>query len=382
MEFGSITMTPHQVLNSSFLTEMQDYITTLQSTKHGDRLPGAGGSAQFSSCSAPLEAMETHIASHPEISKYREICTNGNVTNLNCCSGCGLQFTVGIDLARVGALLELTREEKILGLTTAVDSICSDRLADNDVRCSLEYKSLLILASWTLSRAHKSHTMAMCNNPKLAMSPWLVRTHFGDLYHAVEQKHGPEHMKDFQQHMLQITKLHRHDVVLSHGLSDYVNFPEMAEIAGFVASRDSDYSERLNASRPMPVTAGELRGLAQEMIDNTDKVNKALENRPCGLWGSSNDANSFTAGEWLDGVVEGIDIMSDADSPISKNSFSGVVWKSMGSWRMKKGDSRVYLECRKSHMCLSALSPPFQNAAELGRLVAEQMAEFEGDVNE
>jgi len=170
--------------------------------------------------------------------------------------------------------------------------------------------------------------------------------------------------------------------VLSHGLSDYANFPEMAEIAGFVASRDSDYSERLNASRPMPIEASELRGLAQEMIDNKDKVNKALENRPCGLWGSSNDANSFTVGEWLDGVVEGIDIMSDADSPISKNSFSGVVWKSMGSWRMKKGDSRVYLECRNARKCLAALSPPFENAAELGRLVAEQMAKFEGDVDE
>lgn len=263
----------------------------------------------------------------------------------------------------------------------AVNNICSDRLKDSRVQCSEEYKGLLMMASWQLVQMHRSPRMDSCNNPKLAMSPWLVRTHFGDLYRAVQHRHGVEHMKDFKQHMLHVTNLHDQDVVFSDGLSDYLNFPEMAEVTGFVASRDSDYSERLNVSRPLPITASELRELAQEMIDNEGKVNEVLQQRPCGLWGRSNDANTFTVGDWLDGVVKGMDIMSDFDSPISKNSFSGLVWKSMGSWRMKKDDSRVYLECRAPGTCLG-LKAPFESPTALGMLVAERMAAFEVDVDE
>ena len=40
MEFGTITMTPGQVLKSPLFQEMQDYIESLHSLKEGDRVPG------------------------------------------------------------------------------------------------------------------------------------------------------------------------------------------------------------------------------------------------------------------------------------------------------------------------------------------------------
>jgi len=375
MEFGSITMTPRQVLDSSLFQEMQDYITTLQSLQAGVRLPGEGGShsaARMNNCTYPVDYLND---THPDLLAG---CAKDNV---NCCGNCGLQFTVGIDLARVDALFKLSHIKRLIWVRSAVNNICSDRLKDSGVACSAEYRGLLMLASWTLVQMHRSVKTESCNNPKLAMSPWLVRTHFGDLYRSVEDRHGVGHMKDFQQHVLHVSDLHLRDVVLSNGLSDYLNFPEMAEIAGYVVSRDSDYSERLNVSLPMPTTTGGLRELAQKMLDNEDEVNKVLQERPCGLWGRSNAANAFTVGDWLEGVVKGVDIMSDIDSPVSKNSFSSLVWKSMGSWRMQKGDFRVYLECRNATQCLTSLKPPFESPKALGMLVAQQMAKFEVDIS-
>jgi len=373
MEFGTITMTPRQVLNSSLFQEMHDYITSLQSLKFGDRLPGEGGSARIRNCTHPVNFMKWH---------HSELAAGCAKHNLNCCDDCGLQFTVGIDLARVGALFSLSSVRRLGWVKAAVDNICSDRWEDGGVKCSDEYKSLLMMASWTLEQLHRSARMDSCNNPKLAMSPWLVRTHFGDLYRSVEHRYGVEHMKDFQQHVLHVSNLDLEEVVLPNGLSDYLNFPEIAEVAGFVASRDSHYSKSLNVTRRMPITTHEIKELAQEILDAKDEVNKVLMERPCGLWGRSNKANDFTVGDWLEGITKGIDIMSDVDSPISKNSFSGLVWKSMGSWRMKKGDSRIYLECRNAPQCLASLSPPFESAKALGTLVAEQMAEFEADAKD
>eukprot|EP00438_Fugacium_kawagutii_P016399 Skav204945 [mRNA] locus=scaffold2911:151983:165761:+ [translate_table: standard] len=59
-----------------------------------------------------------------------------------------------------------------------------------------------------------------------------------------------------------------------------------------------------------------------------------------------------TAREWLEGAQQGLDLMSDHDSPISQASLSKTVWKSMGSWRLSEDEPRIFLECRHARRCL------------------------------
>merc|ERR1719507_1578154 len=67
---------------------------------------------------------------------------------------------------------------------------------------------------------------------------------------------------------------------------------------------------------------------------------------------SSAPRRTVTAKDWLLGMLQGKDIMADSDSPITKRGLSGLVWKSMGAWRMQQ-DGRVYLECRRSSLCIA-----------------------------
>jgi len=340
LEYGTVTMSPREALDSNVFDEMQVFTESVKKLKSGEKIPG--GSAQIDRC-----FFESGIQ----------------------CTHCGMQFTVGLEMANVEDLFKMSNSPDVVQVLEAVHQLCADE------SCSAEYKGLIILGSWTLKHVH---SWPSCSHPKRSMRPWLVRTHFGDMYRAVKRLHGAAKMKDLKAHMLKASGLRADDVVVVNGLVDYLGFPEMAEILGYVMSRDPDYSAQMNATQPLPVTTHGLEKLAQQMLNNSSEINKALMARPCGVWGTNDLANNFTALDWLEGVENGKDLMSDADSTISKNSFSGLVWKSMGSWRMAhERDSRVFLECRDIVQCLSFLTPPFDSPAEAGKSVALAMADFE-----
>jgi len=340
LEYGTVTMGPREALDSNVFDEMQAFTEVVRKLEPGEKIPG--GSAQIDRC-----WFEDHAS----------------------CEHCGMQFTAGIEMARVEDLFKMSKSAGVVQVLEAVDRLCADE------SCSAEYKGLVILGSWTLKHVH---SFPSCSHPKRSMRPWLVRTHFGDMYRAVKRLHGAAQMKDLKAHMLEASGLKADDVVVVNGFVDYLGFPEMAEVLGYVISRDPGYSAQMNATQPMPVSAHGLKKVAQQMIDNFSEVDAALMARPCGIWGTNDVANNFTALDWLEGVENGKDLMSDADSPISKNSFSGLVWKSMGSWRLKyEHDSRVFLECRNIIECLSFLTTPFDSPAEAGKQVALAMADFE-----
>jgi len=165
---------------------------------------------------------------------------------------------------------------------------------------------------------------------------------------------------------------------LPNGTIDYLKLPEMAELSGMVYARNPLLRPaRGVTAEDMPTDKAGLLSLAAKMIKNQRLIATRLHTRACSLHSrSSIDATNFTVQDWLDGLQRGKDLMSDHDSPLSQSSFSHMVWKSMGSWRMKPGSDRVYLECRDTKECLSNTAPQ-PGAAALIRYVGLRMRNLE-----
>ena len=65
------------------------------------------------------------------------------------------------------------------------------------------------------------------------------------------------------------------------------------------------------------------------------------------VWGWPSRPDAVTVDEWLDGIRNGKDLLSDHDSPVAYSSLSKLVFKSMGHWRMQPdAPGMVHLECR------------------------------------
>lgn len=224
------------------------------------------------------------------------------------------------------------------------------------------------------------------------MKPWLVRTHFGDLLNHVRQKLGDNELKQFPADVIRVAGVKPDDPVFPKGIMDYLMLPELAEVGGLVVPRSSMLmvSEPTNASasnlRCMPTTYADVKGLAKSMLEHKSQVDDRLKNRACGVHGLKDESlTRFSAKAWLQEMLQGRDIMADSDSPITQKSFSKLVWKSMGSWRMDpQGGDRVYLECRQPGDCLDKL----RTKAELHKMgpvnqivqVARTMQKFERDM--
>merc|ERR1719221_2578096 len=158
----------------------------------------------------------------------------------------------------------------------------------------------------------------------------------------------------------------------------------MSEVSGMVHPRSSNDvvnadDEDIIMRRDMPVEGSGLRRLALDMLRHRRHVDKALFHRRCGVDEPDDESLVLTPRSWLRDMVLGRDTMSDADSPITANSHSKLIWKSMGSWRMQPDSGgRVYLECRGvvgCHNDAKAAGGPVERI----RDVSSSMLRFEQD---
>merc|ERR1719498_1073940 len=135
----------------------------------------------------------------------------------------------------------------------------------------------------------------------------------------VRAKDGKEALKYLHSDVLDAAgKISGEDAAIPKGLKDYIRFPEMAELAGFVVGRDPMLTDALGATKDMPTDAAGLLDLSESMLRDEATVNKHLMERGCGIHGKNDEAaNSFTANTWLTEMMNGKDIMSDTDSPVS-----------------------------------------------------------------
>jgi len=278
---------------------------------------------------------------------------------------CPMHWTVGLDLPSVPKLLEWTNHP----VHGRVQELCGDR--------SPEYQAVVALGAMVLQQAHDC--AIRCTKPKICMRPWLVRTHFGDMVKRVRQIEGEERAQNLPQDVLQVSGQDR-DTPLFSGFRDYTTFLEMAQLGGLVQTPSFGENNEVGSNGEVELgSEDELMDLAQQMLTSKEDVQRRLSERPCTVHGP--DAEAFeqvTAGAWLDGMLEGKDMMSDSDSPISQaGSFSHLVWKSMGAWRMQDGDARVYLECRRPRHCLPMHPARDRSILAEMRYVATSLDSFE-----
>lgn len=214
------------------------------------------------------------------------------------------------------------------------------------LQCSDSYEGMLHLGSMVLGQAAGC---ASCGFPKRCQSPWLLRTHFGDLVRSLPEKERGNLTDD----MLHAWGGDPDAPLYPQGIMDYLHFPEMAEVGGMVRARRGTE----NISREMPVEEDGLLQLASDMLshENREQIDNRLRGRRCEVNGEQPTTGTWmapSARQWLQAASLGQDLMSDHDSPTSKASLSRTLWRSMGQWRLSAEEPRIFLECRAPSKCL------------------------------
>mmetsp|Transcript_106727 Transcript_106727/g.189002 ORF Transcript_106727/g.189002 Transcript_106727/m.189002 type:complete len:574 (+) Transcript_106727:88-1809(+) len=344
IELESVVMRPQAVLDSSFTDDLTLFLEKMGKNRSNALLPGSN-----------------HV--------YYDYGINASYP----CRKCHVQWTVGIGLSWVPKLLWMTGHGALRELLLRVHKICWTR----ENGCTPDYQAFLSLAAWTL---HATHACRNCAYPKRCMDPWLVRTHLGDLASHVKEKEDPMSWSRMPHELIQAAAIDNPAApVLVDGVADYLHFAEMAELSGSVYDRNLSNSEQRPWTKTdLPLDTESLLHLAKRMLKRQRRINQRLSRRRCAIHGKNDaEANGFSAIDWVRGLDRGKDIMSDHDSPISKNAFSHLVWKSMGSWRMRKsGGSRVYLECRNTNKCIPS-KIQHQGPPGLIRYVGRTMVDLE-----
>lgn len=318
IEVGTIPVTPDEVLNSPLVSELIAWHQNFSSCPPNKicQIPGDNGHHP------PLN-YTWHL---PPFRRSREF----RVPDVT-------QFTIGLPLAKVPDLLALSPTLK--SLLSDVNHVC-------DQRCSPEYKALISMASMTIEKARRWGSKQGCLHPKLLMQPWMVRSHFGDIASHVPKEELLQFVNDTLEVVHRSAGIDADKNLYQRRICDYLLFPEFAEVSGVVQGREvAGSGHNPSATKEFPVDLPGLLQVAQEMLTKKAHVNEKLCYRFFGIHGKRDDSWQFSPREWLTNITQGKDIMSDHDSPVTSNSLSGLVWKSMGHWRMSSSDT-VYLECR------------------------------------
>eukprot|EP00438_Fugacium_kawagutii_P006255 Skav225528 [mRNA] locus=scaffold144:397990:399234:- [translate_table: standard] len=267
------------------------------------------------------------------------------------------QFTFGIQLERIRELMQHTMPtpvEDTFGIHLGFRELMKDTMrarveethkfcqSGRYKPCSRKYEGLMLLCQMVMDQAARA---VHCGFPKRFQSPWLLRTHIGDLAMTLSEEER-QHLAD------DVMKLWGKDRQLyPKGIMDYLLFPEMAEMGGVVKKRIGPSGDD---AMEMQTDLDGLKKVAAKMLEDR-RVDGRLSQRPCRV-NAPGDKNwtAPTAREWLEGAQKGLDLMSDHDSPAAQASLSKTLWKSMGSWRWSEEEPRVFLECRSPSTCLNA----------------------------
>ncbi|CAE7243613.1 gpmB [Symbiodinium natans] len=264
------------------------------------------------------------------------------------------QYTVGVRPSRLKALLNAATPRTA---RKHVEEFCRGQ-------CSRSYEGVLLLSSMVLRQAS---SCSSCGFPKRCQSPWLLRTHFGDLVQSL-----PEHDRaNLTEDVLHVWGGAPDKPLYPQGIMDYLHFPEMAELGGMVQGRRNS----ANVSREIPVDEDGLLQLAGDMLDQKQRarIDDRLRGRACAVNGEPPSEGGTwrapSARQWLEAASLGQDLMSDHDSPASQASLSRTLWRSMGQWRLSAEEPRIFLECRAPSSCLGKTDAKWHRLSYEGMLL-------------
>ena len=155
-------------------------------------------------------------------------------------------------------------------------------------------------------------------------------------------------MSKFSEEVLRAANLRGTEKLYPFGVGSYDRFPEVAERLGWVQSR----LDNITTAEAIPTSWGGLLELADRMAEDKSAQDRLDERTKWimsdgEVWGWPSRPDAVTVDEWLDGIRNGKDLLSDHDSPVAYSSLSKLVFKSMGHWRMQPdAPGMVHLECR------------------------------------
>lgn len=275
----------------------------------------------------------------------------------------GLQYTVGLHLSKIPVLLKYSLGKDIWQRT-------EKRCREHPVL----YQSLVAIAAMIVRAVSRDHPSGSAF-PKSYIEPWMVRTHVGDIAKYVESQLGRGILANLHDDVLAVSGARPESKAFPNGVIDYLRFSEFAEIGGFVVGRDPLRNSYAEPDRDMPKTVKGICRVAEKILERngteevltfiTDdlRMDKLLLKlgrgiypaNVCALKASQRQADVCdetlaTPSKWLRGLVEGHDFWTDAESILAKQAMSGMMFKSMGSWRMMNSSGFVYLESRKRRL--------------------------------
>jgi hypothetical protein len=335
IELESVVMSPAEVVGSSFLPDIQKFLQrTWAAQKKHQRTTGKSSKKSW-----PLP-----------IGGSKGIQVRGGIDPDKKCTSCYLQWTAGLELKHVSDLLRMTGDRTLTDVLAHADKVCSERANG----CDPEYHAFLSMAAFVMRKARSCG----CVHPKWCMKSWLVRTHFGDMLMHLKDTLGDSILENVHDDILAVGQFNDTDPVLPKGTIDYMKLPEIAEFAGLVYPRSPlNQDPAPYEQEDLPTDFDGLLKLSKRVVASQAPISNTMKLRNCSVHGRSTFVPSrFTVKDWIDGLKNGQDLMSDHDSEISKASFSHTVWRSMGSWRMEPDSDRVYLECRSPKLCMRSLT--------------------------
>lgn len=304
LEATSRMASPSKFLESSFFSDVQSFVDS--TNKVGASIPGTGG----------------RVAMRKKTSIVL------------------MQFTIGLHLSQVPTLLN-TSSTEARSIWLRTEEHCAGKPP--------LFKALVALAAMTVRGVSNSNgTTRTCPHPKRYLHPWLVRTHFGDLANYVASKVGKDALQALPDDVWAVSQVSPDAIAFPFGFTDYVRTLDVAAVSGLIQGA-------------IPRTSKQLCMLAKRTLKRKTHVNKALNGLGCGVLGfNASGAGTQLSAQgqeylsavaspraWLESIISGRDLWTDAESQVSSNSKTQLMFKSMGSWRMREGEGagRVYLEC-------------------------------------
>jgi hypothetical protein len=303
IEVTTEPMTPEEVLNSSMVGELENFLENVSR-------PGA-----------------SILGTRNQVTMIKENYENGYT----------FQYSLGVPLAKAGVLIANSglpifweRAQKVQGHE--------------------EYRSFLALAGMTIASVTKVGA-GKCRRTKGYLEPWLVRTNFGDIAEYLYAEHGKDVLNNALKDVMAVANLKDPETTsFPSGVSDGKKFDELAVAAGFLDSADN-----------LPTEMAGLCELAGKMLKDKMEVSKKVGPNYCKIQmkdGSVVDTEALnwtrmrpaSPREWVEGVMQGRDLWTDAESELSQGSLSNSVFKSIGAWRMRN-PGRVWVEARRRACC-------------------------------
>jgi hypothetical protein len=286
LELTTAPMTPGEFLNSTVVDDLKTFYDNVG--KPGANIPGSGLQMETNSndLDYPADLFQINI---------------------------GFPIEMASNILSKDNIFKEIWEEVSRGATS-----------DNDA-----YKALVTLAV-SMVRTFTGSIDGKCERTKDYIKTWLVKTDLAKLVPYVQKLVGVEAMEKFPSDVISISNVNESATMFPDGVDTYINFPDMAaNLAGKSLST--------NMSKEA------ICKMAADMVNHTAEMDEARDASHCTVRLSSGEVADLrqprwellrpaNPGKWLQNLMQGKNLWSDRGDPLSRQSSTNMLWKSIMDW--------------------------------------------------